>query len=278
MKKKLLATILCGLVIFGLSACGGNSADSNESTKKAEEKVYIEDSQIDELFTSPENFKGKYVKLSGNIFTSPEKDGDTTALQVWHDVKNASQNFIVYTDSSDSFAQEDYVIIDGKIDGEFSGENALGQEVTVPLIIADSITKSSYIDVVAPTVKEITPDVTAEQHDLSATVDKIEYSDIETRVYITLDNKSDENAGADVYGAKIIQDGKQISQDQSSTSIYDGNYEQLDYEISAGASSSGILVFPVMDQSKDFQIVIPNIYSDNYELQFEDFKLDVKAE
>ena len=59
MKKLLLALTFC-LTCCILAACGGSGEPS-----KPEEKVYIEESQIDEMFADPSDFKGKYVKLNG---------------------------------------------------------------------------------------------------------------------------------------------------------------------------------------------------------------------
>ena len=91
---------------------------------------------------------------------------------------------------------------------------------------------------------------------ITASVDKIEYSDLETRVYMTVKNDSSDNVSLDVYGIKLIMDGQQIAQDDNSVSSFNGNYAELNYDIAAGASSSGILVFPAIEQKKDFQVVL----------------------
>lgn len=71
MKKKLMALLLCSVTAVMLAACGS----SNEGST-SEEKVYLEDSQIQQLFTDPEQFKGKYAKLSGVLLANPEADSD----------------------------------------------------------------------------------------------------------------------------------------------------------------------------------------------------------
>lgn len=273
MKKKLMAALLMGTMILGLTACGGSSESA-----EPKEKEYISEEQIPELFTSPEDFKGKYVKLTGQVFVEPEKDDDGVALQIWNDPKNVQNNFVVYYSGDNSIKSNDYVMVDGEISGEFSGENAFGGEVSAPLIKADTVEVKSYMEIMAPTTKEITPNASQEQHDLTITVDKIEYSDIETRLYLTVKNDGKETASYGMYDVKIVQDGKQIEQDQSSSSIYDGGYPELSYEVTAGASTSGILVFPVIDPDKDLKVIVPDAYSDNYEIEFKDFSFDIKAE
>ena len=275
MKKKLMALLLCSVTAVMLAACGS----SNEGST-SEEKVYLEDSQIQQLFTDPEQFKGKYAKLSGVLLANPEADSDgSMALQIFYDTQNYDQNFIVYTDNADaSLKSGDYVKVDGKVRGKFTGQNAMGAEISIPAIENAAVTKSTYMDVVAPTTAALEPNVSAEQHGITASVDKVEYSDLETRVYMTVKNDSSDNVSLDVYGIKLIMDGQQIAQDDNSVSSFNGNYAELNYDIAAGASSSGILVFPSIEQKKDFQVVLSNVISDNYELDFDTYTLNISAQ
>lgn len=273
--KKHVLVLLCFLSLFLLASCSG---DTSQETTTEEEKVYLEDSQINDLFSNPSDFTGKYVKLKGKIFTAPETDGDTAALQIWYDPVNAEQNYIVYTISSESFNEDDYVLVDGKVDGEFEGENLMGGTVKSPLITNATVERSTYMDVVVPTIKEITPEKSKEQHDFKITMDKVEFADQETRIYLTLTNNSSQTIYAGVYGAKIIQDGKQIAADDNLGSAYEGNYPELDSEVLAGASASGIIVFPATDSEKDFKFVLPDISSDDYEIEFKDFEMKISVD
>lgn len=274
MKKKLMLLLLAGCCILPITSCG--SEEAQESTVVKEEKTYLTETEISSLFSDPEAYKGKYVKLDGQIFTSPEQDEDGVALQVWHDPQNASNNFIVYVNGNDTtFNQNDYISVDGEILGEFSGENMLGGTVTAPMIQADTIEVKSYMDAVVPTITEISPEnAVSEQHGISLKVDKVEFAEEETRVYLTESNGSDDKFSMSTYSIKIVQNGKQIEQDTSSMSAYEGNYAELSSEILPNSSSSGVLVFPPMDSSTSFQIFAEG-YSDDYETEFEPFTIDI---
>lgn len=276
MKKKIITILLMSCMALSLTACGEKASNSTEESTEATKKEYIEENELQDLFTSPDKYEGKYAKLSGQILVDPEKDGDEIALQVWNDPQNAERNFIVYYKGELNVKTNDYIEVDGRIGGAFKGENVLGGEMTVPIIEADTVETKSYIDAIVPTVKELAPNVSSEQHGLSVTVDKVEFADAETRLYLTIKNDGKENASYGVYNVRIIQDGKQIEQDQSSISSYEGGYPELSYDVTPGASTSGILVFPPIDQTKDFQVIVPDAYSDNYELEFKDFSLDIK--
>lgn len=281
MKKKIIAILLIATMSLSLMACGGGSESSNEpgSSTKSDKKEYISDSEIADLFSNPDNFKGKYVKLSGQLFVAPEKDGDKVALQAWHDPNTSSNNFIVhYTLKDENFSEGDYIIADGRIDGTFEGENAFGATVTAPLIYADTIEIQSYIDAVAPTIKEITPEnAISEQNGIALKVDKIEFAENETRIYMTESNSSADKFMMYVYSIKIVQNGQQIEQDLSSFSAYEGDYAELATDILPNASSSGILVFPAMDSSASFQIYAEG-NSDNWKLDFAPFTIDISTQ
>lgn len=279
MKKKLLAVLLAATMALSITACGGgDNGNSSEKSSEPEKKEYIEDSEIVDMFANPADYKGKYVKLTGKIFNKPENDGENIAYQAWHDISAADKDFLFYLKDDDSFSMDDYVEVDGKITGTFKGENAFGTELTCPEIEAISVEKLSYIDAVVPTINEITPEnAVSEQNGISLKVDKVEFAEKETRVYITETNSSSDNCSINVYDIKILQNGQQINQDSSSMSAYEGDYAELPYDLLAGASASGVLVFPAMDSSASFQVHI-EAYSDNWEIEFSPFVIDVPAQ
>ena len=279
MKKKIMAILLTATMVLSMTACGGgDNGNSSEKSSEPEKKEYISETEIADLFTTPDNFKGKYVKLSGQVFVDPEKDDDEIALQVWHDPQNAEKNFIVYYKGEVTVKTNDYIEVDGKITGEFKGENAFGGEVTAPMIEADTLEVKSYMEAVVPTISEIIPEnAIVEQNGVALKVDKVEFAEKETRVYITETNSYSDNCSINVYDIKILQNGQQINQDSSSMSAYEGDYAELPYDLLAGASASGVLVFPAMDSSASFQVHI-EAYSDNWEIEFSPFVIDVPAQ
>ena len=284
MRRRIIVSILASVVMLTLMACGGGESGAEGSTgaeskeSESEKKEYIEESQITELFTNPDNFKGKYVVLTGRVFAEPEKDEGLTVLQTWHDPKNAQNNFITGYTGSETIKIDDYIKVDGKIEGTFEGENMLGGTVTAPLISTDNIEVMSYIEAVVPTISEIIPEnAVAEQNGISLKVDKIEFAAEETRIYMTETNSSADKFSMFTYSMKIIQNGQQIEQEIGSTSSYEGNYAELSSDILPNASSSGVIVFPAIDSSASFQIYAEG-YSYNWELDFAPFTIDISAQ
>lgn len=277
MKRKFVISFLSTVLFFSVLACG--ESQKEETTITTSEKEYVSESEISNVFVNPNDYKGKYVEMTGQIFVAPEQDEDGIMLQAWHDPQNSQNNFVVWVEgTNNTFEINDFISVDGEITGEIEGENVFGETVSAPMIDADSIEIQSYMDAVAPTTSEITPEnASVEQYGITITVDKVEFAENETRIYMTESNASENTFNLYTYMIGIVQNGKQIEQDMSSMSVYEGDYEQLSDNLLPGASSSGILVFPAMDSSVGFQIHAEGM-SDNYEQQFEPFVIDVSAQ
>lgn len=281
MKRKMVTILLALCLTFSLGACGGTETteEPKQKTAQKEEIVYLEETEISNLFSNPDEYKGKYVKLSGRIFNGPDTDENYVAYQAWHDIQNSDKDFIFGMENpTEELVMDDYVIIDGKITGTFEGENAFGGTITCPVIDAISIKKQSYMEAVVPTVSEIVPEnAVAEQNGITLKVDKIEFAEKETRIYLTETNASSDKFSMYTFDIKIVQNGQQIEQDASSNSTYEGDYAELSYDILPNASSSGVLVFPAMDSSAGFQIYAEGS-SDNYEIEFQPFTIDISPQ
>nr|DAT88421.1 MAG TPA: protein of unknown function (DUF4969) [Caudoviricetes sp.] len=277
MKKKLFVLVAMAVAALSVMSCSSNTDEGKSVAPKEEKKEYISDSEIDTMLTNPDQFTGKYVKLTGKLFTSPEKKEDKTALQVWHNPQNAQDNFIIYYSGDETFSVNDYLSVDGKILGTVKGENLFGTTVSAPLIESDTVVKMSYIDAVVPTTVSYTlTDLSFSQNDVTVKIDKVEYADVETRVYVTAINESQSKFNLYTSSIKLVQNGQQIEQDSASVSTYEGNYPQLSYEILPGATSSGILVYPKMDHTIGFQMYAEGS-SDNWEIQFQPFVLQMNV-
>lgn len=269
--------MLASMLAVSATACGGTSDGSQGAAQEEAEPEYVDN--IKAVASDPDAYAGKYIKFSGVASVADETD-DSYGLQVYLDT-NYNDSVLVEVPKdliSDSISTDDYVAIDAKIEGAYDGQTVMGVDATWAHLTAVGIEKTTYMDAFVPTVKELAPNVSAEQNGFSVSVDKIEYADTETRVYLTATNNSEYTTSYGVYSIRLIQDGQQIEQDSASSSAYMGDYPELSYDVSAGASTSGVVVFPAIDQTKDFQVIVPDTYSDNYELEFSDFTLDVTVQ
>lgn len=263
MKKHVAIIMALFAAVFFLVGCGSS---------EPAEKVYLEDSEIDAALSDGDSYKGKYINIAGKVF-SIDKDGDAVAMQVWYDVENAEQQFIVYADKeiASGVKEDSFVKVDGKITGTFTGENYFGGEITALMIDAESLKVGGYDDIYAPAENTKEVGETKEQHGVSVTLNKIEYAKDEARVYLSVKNESGYQASIYTYDAKAIQDGKQFEHEDNYEAGYDGDIG----DVVDGASKEGILRFKGLDPEKPVKIQI-GAYSDNFDIEMEDYVFEVE--
>ena len=104
--------------------------------------------EMNYLYANPDEYEGRTVQLTGRVFNT-EKEGDSTFIQLYHDVENCNQDTVVISDDPDlKVSNEEYIRVEGSVDGEFSGENVLGGEISCPQISATKIEKISVTEAI----------------------------------------------------------------------------------------------------------------------------------
>lgn len=262
--KKILSTLTCIMLAFSLAGCG----DSGGAPK---EKVFIEKEQISDLYSSPKDFKGKYVELTGQVFTDPDTKDDMVALQMWQDPKNSEHNTIIVAskDIAGDIKSQDYIKVTGYVEDEFKGENMMGGEIIAPQIVAEKIEKSSYQDVMSPTNKTIDVNKTIDKNGVKVTLSKIELADNETRAYLSIDNQSGESYSFYSFNSRIIQGTKQFKEEAN----YESGYDEIESDIPSGVKEDGIICFKAIENN-NFKFICEG-QSENYELDGDTFTFEI---
>lgn len=228
-------------------------------TYKDDVIVPLKGDEIKTLYTTPENLKNHYVELTGIVFTAPEYADDGVCVQMMSDIKNHDNNTIVYIHDKDFKVNEnDYLHIVGRVDDKFTGKNALGGEVTAPVITAREYEIYSYIDALAPTLKTVDVNQTQTQLGYSVTVQKVEYAENETRVYFKVDNQGSDKFSVYSFNTKLTQNGKQYEEQYN----WDAKYPEIQTDLLVGNSSEGIIAFPPISDGA-FSLIVEGS-SDNW--------------
>lgn len=218
----------------------------------------------DEVYTNADKYLGYYVNIKGKVFQNLGDSGEVKGVQVWIDPDNCEQNLMIHYTTEGSFKDGDYVICTGYIKEIHTYTNTYGTELSVPLVYSTDLRSASYIEVMAPTVSTIIPEnLTYEQYGYSITIDKVEFAENETRLYLTATNNGKATWYVDVDASAIIQNGKQFNSEKN----YDANYEAVPYNLSKGISASGIVTFPAVGDG-DFEYVL-EMHSDDFDERFE---------
>lgn len=225
--------------------------------------------EMNNLYANPDEYEGRTVKLTGRVFNT-EKEGDSTFIQFYHDVENNNQDTVVISDDPDlKVSDDDYIRVEGSVDGEFSGENMLGGEISCPQISATKIEKISATEAI-PAEKTVKVNKTITRGNYKATVKKVDFTGQNVRIYLNVKNNSSEDFENYPDQGKVIQGGKQYEVEYD----FDFNYPDPSTSIKSGASSASVIVFKGVKQS-DFKYTFGGYDSEYNDVEFS-FDIKVK--
>jgi hypothetical protein len=93
---------------------------------------------------------------------------------------------------------------------EFTGKNAFGGDVSAVAVIADTAEVVDALAAAPPATATAKVSKTQTQHGLSITIEKVEFADAETRVFVSVRNASSHNASFYDFNAKAVQHGQHL--------------------------------------------------------------------
>lgn len=222
-----------------------------------------------EIYNESDKYEGCFFKIKGKVFNvMGEKDGKNY-LQMWLDPEEMNYSIMIAYNSKDEIKNDDYIICTGEMLENVDFENSFGTKMNTPLVLSTDLKKSSYMEVMAPALKSIEFDnIKEKQYGYTLEVNKIDFAEKETRLYITVINKG--TASIDIFSdAIIIQGDKQYK----SIDRWEADYDQIQTPISKGVIEQGILVFPKIKEDV-FTLKI-EAFSDNYNENLKDFEMKV---
>ena len=225
---------------------------------------------MNKCFPDPSNFKGDNVEFFAKIFVEPEKDADGTYFQAYAN-NNSDRNVIVGIGDPDlDIKTDDIVFVKGTINDTFEGENAMGGIVTAPAIKAETVEISDYATAFAPAIKTVDVNQEINQHGYLLKLSKIEIAENETRLYLTIQNKSQDTISFYSFNTKLVSGNQQLEEESN----YEANYPELQSDILPGVISEGIIAFPTLSESGQVKVFLEGS-SVNYDLDFVPFEFDV---
>lgn len=278
MVKKLFGIFVAFSLLLTLTACGSDSettgSKSDDASKETSNlKGVVAPEDFDKMYSDPASYKGYEVEFTGKVFVDPEKDADGTYLQVYAKPDIYEQNVLVaYPDPDFQVALDDYVKIKGIVRDEYEGENLMGGTIVAPIIDATSIEVVDYITAVSPTIKTIEVNEEINQSGYIVTLQKIEWAENQTRVYVKVNNQTNDPISFWSHAAYLIVGNKQLDSEYLPEET---GLSEVQSEILPGVESEGVIVFPAIDPDTPALSFHADGSSDNWEINIEPFVFDV---
>lgn len=230
--------------------------------------VFVELSN--DVYSNADDYLGYHVSVKGIVFQVIGNSKNTKDIHVWLAPEENEQTVIIQCETDTNIYSGDYISCEGYIKRVSKFKNDFGTTLITPIIHSTNIQKITYMEAMRPTLKTVRlNNAICEQYGYSITVNKVEFSDVETRVYITVKNKGSSDFTVYEDYATIVQNGKQYDTQYNR----DANYEEIAHEIVVGASSSGVITFPAIKQN-DFQFIIEG-YTPVYEEDLEKYIFNI---
>ncbi len=236
-----------------------------------EEEDYLTEDEIQSLYSDPEKYKGRHIRISGVVSSFPETDGIGVYFQISQSAASYEKLTYVEYYGEQDVKRGDYIVVDGEVYDKYEGINLSGS-INLPSIISDRIEISTYQEALSPTEKEIGVNEAQKQYGYEIKIEKIEFSPIETRVYITINNDGNSKFYAYPFNMRILQGRSQYEYQNN----LEAAYPKLQTELLPGASTIGVVCFPAISQTDDFKIYIEG-KSQNWKEEIEEYIFDIKV-
>lgn len=247
------------------------AATAVKPIETTEEKMAFNDMNIDMLLSNPKEYKESSIVFTGRVFVKPERDKNGTYLQIFSDPKNSEGNIAVsHNDPNLPVDTGSYVKISGVVKGEMKGTNVFGATLSIPMVEAQSIEIVDYITAVSPTLETINVDSEINQHGLIVALNKIEFAEDETRVYLKVKNNSNDSVSIWKHSAKVVQGNKQFEYEYN----FLADYPEIQSDLLPGVESEGIIPFPPMDPEQSLRFIIEGS-CDDYTLKVNPFEFEI---
>ena len=254
-----------------LSACDNGAVTASDSRNMVAGP--FDNFNLEPLAADPDKYIGSLINLTGRVIDRPSSvDGGAWRLQVQADPDESETRFyvVVSADRLDIGA-DDFVSFGGtlEVDPEKNRLEDAGEEL--PFISADDFQQIPSQNILDPTNKLLEPNVSESQFNVTVTVEKIEFAERETRVYMRIDNGTEQTVRLNDGRMKLSQGPKESGLQPDPAPDYD----RLPADLPTEMSATGILTFPPASYEEGSLRLTIGASTDDYTLRFEPFELAV---
>lgn len=197
------------------------------------------------LATVVDNFSGYVgakVHLNGklNRIVSAVNNSVLVEMQISEDEKDPINVLVVFNGNPHSWIDKHDSGDDLHVTGKLDKIQGLDKQAAQPLVVADSIQAMEPWAELAPSLLTLQVEKSVRRQGKEVTLNRIEFAEQETRLYVKVENKDKEIAHLSLASPVGIQKDKEIGQ------LYktEGNFE---FELRPGKTSEGIIYLQPMN-------------------------------
>ena len=143
--------------------------------------------------------------------------------------------------------KDDCIRVTGISQPPIEYQNAFGATLSAAAINANSVTKIDCSEALNPAIKTVEVEDTKLNYTIKMTLHKVEFSDKNTRAYLTVENfDPSEDITFYDFNSRAIQGKSQFT----TTNSYEINYPKIESTIPPGIVESGVVLFEPLDTTQ----------------------------
>lgn len=264
--NKRIFKLLIALLLLSSLLIGCSSGEDNKTTNGKYSGDIIEtEEEFREMYFDPDKYSGANIEFPIRIIGGLGRGESGPRLQgLAYDKDNLS--VAIEIDTNIDLNSRDIAIVKGQVEG-VEGEG----RISLVNIKADSIEKVDYVSAFSPAIKTVEINEEIDQDGYVMGVEKIEFAEKETRIYINVINNTEDNIRFSNYQSKLIQGSNQFKEKEE----YNRDYPEIDSEVFPGVTEEGIIVFPKIDREEDIRLYLVG-RSDDFDIKYEPFIFEIK--
>lgn len=250
------------------------SSDSQaKSTLVPQPKPRLSNDNWDYVLSEARGAQKSHIGSSVDIRGSVTQVISTSATESQFAIKTSpelsiGENTIILAGTNLQLAEDQWVRVQGVLHSYWNSEHTFGTELNLPVVDAHSVTVITREEVF-PAIRAVPVDQSISQHGLIITLEKLEITDSETRLYIHAKNTSPDKAFLYAQDAVLVQGTQQIKRKY----VYDQKVEEPDTTLVSGTETQGVLLFePASPDSSPVKLVWEGPHTDDYSLTFDDWE------
>lgn len=273
--KSVLMVMITLLILVG---CGGSKVedkndvvdnDKDKEVEVVETNTLLSSEDAKLAFISPLDYEGKQVRILGRIVSMLSEDDDYVYYDVVFDLENNDRHIMlsVKKDLNKIVNDDDFVLALGVIKGEFTDVDKV--EGIHTLVEALELNVGDLDTIVLKPYATKTLDLKQEQFDHSVSLEKLELSYYDTRIYVKLENNSD--VIYEVYATDVsIKVNKKTYKEHYA--MY-GEYPAFEPKLEAHSSTEGVIRFDVLEVKEGdvIEVIIEKPYTEANDVQFKEY-------
>ncbi len=215
-------------------------------------------------YSNPSNHINKDVNFTGKILKLLPSASGTLGLQMYQ-AGDLNRNTIIIYKTPIQLFKDDCIRVTGISQPVTEYQNMFGATLSAAAISANSIVKIDCAESIEPAIKTVIVEETKMIDNINMTLHKIEFSNENTRAYLTIENDDefDDITFLD-YNSIAIQGKSQFV----TTNSYSVEYPKIVSTIPPGIQEEGAILFEPLDPNKTKAQFRFEVNKDNENIKF----------